>query len=108
VTEAEVVDIVETMERVREKYGGSITQGSVDNAATIFMNLAIDKYGVRNPGEPAILTGRDPSHCVDLLAKDSADVKCFKELYEEVKLVMAFLTDGKIKGLKNKLIEREA
>ena len=78
----------------------------MDNVATSVMNLAITKYGGRNPGEPIIFTDCDPSHCIDLLAKDSAKVKCFKELYEEVKSVMAFLTDGKMKGLKNKLMER--
>jgi hypothetical protein len=69
-------------------------------------SITITKYGERNPGEPTILTDRNASHCIDLLAKDSADVKCFKEPYEEVKSVMTFLTDGKIKGLKDKLIER--
>ena len=48
VKEADVLDILQTIKRVKDKYGGSITQGSMDNAATSVMNMAISEYGERN------------------------------------------------------------
>jgi hypothetical protein len=105
VKEAEINDIVRMMSQIRDKYGGSFIQGSVDNAAADVMTAALKKYAESFPDEPTILTDRDPSHCIDLVAKDSAVIPCFSTLHDDAKKLITFLTEHRIKGIKDTLIQ---
>jgi hypothetical protein len=99
VVDKEVSDAVDALARVREKIGGSICNAAVDNAASKVATLTVQAYAEQFPTEPPILMTRDPGHCIDLVAKDSAKVSCFSELLSTTKTLIRLLTRDRIRAI---------
>jgi hypothetical protein len=71
----------------------------VDNAAAKVADLTLQAYAQRFPLEPPILVTRDPGHCVDLVAKDSAKVSCFSELLSATKTLIRLLIRDRVRAI---------
>ena len=99
VVDKEVTDAVDALARVREKIGGSICNAAVDNAASKVATLTVQAYAQKFPEEPPILMTRDPGHCIDLVAKDSAKVSCFSELLTTTKTLIRLLTRDRVRAI---------
>jgi hypothetical protein len=69
---------------------------AVDNAAVAVADAVIEKYAEEFPEEPKMLRTRDPGHCIDLVAKDSAKLKCFVVLLSQTKSMIKFLSVDRI------------
>jgi hypothetical protein len=72
---AEVEDGLKIVGDIEESYSGLISNIAGDNAATPVIKDIIAIYLQENPEHPPITNTRDPSHCLDLLAKDSAKLE---------------------------------
>ena len=105
VTEAEADDAVVKLQRVREEIGCSICSAAVDNGAGGIANAVIQKYAEICPEEPKMLRTRDPGHCIDLLAKDSVKVTCFKDLLSTTKAIISFLSTDRVIGIVEKAMK---
>ena len=98
VSEKEVTDCVDQLVKVKADIGGSICNAAMDNAAIHVAEAVIKEYAIRFPSEPPILKTRDPAHCIDLVAKDSAEVPCFASLMTQTKAVIKLLNTDRIQG----------
>jgi hypothetical protein len=51
------------------------------------------------------MSTRDPSHCLDLIGKDSTKVACFQKLYSETMDLYDFLTTDRVSGIVDALFD---
>ena len=104
---SEINDAVTTIEETEQQYGVMITNMAVDNAATSTMNDAVTTFLAKFPDHPPITQTRDPSHCIDLVAKDSTRVSSFKKLLEQCSTLIDFLRNDKINGMVDELLRNQ-
>jgi hypothetical protein len=102
---AEVEDGVQKMEKLVAEYKTSVTNMAVNNAATKVMDEVIAEYAKRNPKELPVMSTRDPSHCLDLIGKDSTKVACYQKLYSETMDLYDFLTTDRVSGIVDALFD---
>jgi hypothetical protein len=100
---AEVLDAARTMEFCRETLMSPVTNLAVDNAAKDVMAEASVYYAQKNPKQPPIIRPRDPAHCIDLVAKDSAKVSCFALLLGEAEEIIDFMKTDRVDGILSEL-----
>jgi hypothetical protein len=99
VTEMEIENGVSKIYEIEQEFDEEVTNMAVDNAAVGVMDSVVSKVEKDAPSHSRIIRTGDPSHCVDLLAKDSVTVTCFDDLYKDVQKVDKFLTNDRITGI---------
>jgi hypothetical protein len=87
----EVIEAMKALMTGRKAFGGSLCSAAVDNAAVPVVDAVIEKYAEECPEEPKMLRTWDPGHFIDLVAKDSAKVKCMALLTSEAKAIIKLL-----------------
>ena len=88
--DAEIVDGVDNIEHANEKYEATVTNIAVYNAARHVIQLVITAYSEKHPDDSPIVATRDPEHCVDLLAKDSAKTATMADILDKATKVISF------------------
>ena len=104
VTDAESTDAAKVMTKCKMTFQTSLTAMAVDNAAAKVMSDATDRYLADNPEEPNVIQNRDAGHCSDLLAKDSANIPCFKSLISDANLLIHFANTDRVDGIRREWI----
>ena len=105
---AEIDDAVLTIEETEKEYMQTITNIAVDNGATKMMEGAIKKFTQKHPEHPPITATRDPSHTIDLLAKDSTKVSTFDKISKDCVALITFFSNDKINGILNELVHTKS
>ena len=101
---AEIEDAAKQLMKAKKEIGGAICNAAIDNAAIAVADGVIKKYAEMYPEEPPILRTRDPGHCIDLVAKDSAEVPCFAQLLKVAKSIIKFLNTDRVSGIVSEVV----
>jgi hypothetical protein len=104
---AEIEDAAKQLMKAKKEIGGAICNAAIDNAAIGVADGVIKKYAELFPEEPPILRTRDPAHCIDLVAKDSAEVTCFANLLKVAKSIIKFLNTDRVGGIVAELVKNK-
>jgi hypothetical protein len=109
-TAAEVDDGQKKLEAalVKMNDSGGVSNLAVDNAALAIARAAVEAILIKFPSSPPIVVTRDPGHCFDLPAKDTALAKFMTGVMNTSKDVIKFVKTDNIDSVLEGMVNRGA
>ena len=105
VESAEVEDGLKIFCAIVKKYGVELNNVAVDNKVVSVMQKVIENFQEIHPLSTIIIT-RDPGHCIDLLAKDTAHADFMKAIMELSKAINHMMSIDRIAGIVDDMVSR--
>lgn len=102
---SETHDMVTTLRQTEVDYSCVISNIACDNASVPQVKCAIKEIMDNEIPHVPILLTRDPSHCVNLLAKEAGDNELFSDLQVGTKKIVNFMNNDRIRCIATKLYE---
>lgn len=95
-TDDEILDGIKICEAAMQTHKAKLSSIAVDNAARKVAGGIADHFR----STMYVVVSRDPSHCVDLLSKDLAQIEFIQELLEEATQLHKFVRTDRIDSIR--------
>jgi len=103
VSASEKMDIFKKIEECVSIFKSPLNALSVDNGARLTMFSVAKQYSDEHPNAVPLLTNRDCAHCIDLVAKDSANAPAFSALLVDINLLIDLLNVDRVNGIQKEI-----